>query len=131
MLWGTKGANSNTNLHPLLITGGTTSIFHNTNNAQIPSPVPTTSAINLITSRINTANLIIAVNGTATSYVKTELALSTRPIYLGAQNNNGVTALYSNRQLAFAHIGTGLTSAECTLLYNRIQTFQTTLGRQV
>jgi len=35
------------------------------------------------------------------------------------------------RELAFAHIGYGLTQAECTLLYNTIQTFQTTLGRQV
>jgi hypothetical protein len=130
-LWGTRGAPSNTSLHPLLITGSTTSIFHNTSSAQVPSPVPTTSAINLMTSRINTANLIIAVNGVASSYVKTELALSTRPIYLGAQNNNGVVALYSNRQLAFAHIGTGLTTGQCASLYTRIQEFQTRLGRQV
>jgi hypothetical protein len=38
---------------------------------------------------------------------------------------------YSNRQCAFATIGTGLTDAEALNLYNTIQTFQTTLGRQV
>jgi hypothetical protein len=38
---------------------------------------------------------------------------------------------YSNRQCAFATIGTGLTDAEALNLYNTIQTFQTTLGRNV
>jgi hypothetical protein len=128
-LWGTRGAPSNTSLYPLLITGTGTNIFHNTNNAQVPSPVPTTSAINLMTSRINTADLIIAVNEVASTYVRTEIALSTLPIYLGAQNNNGVVALYSNRELAFAHIGTGLTTGQCTQLYTRIQAFQTRLSR--
>ena len=129
VLWGTRTAAANTSLHSLLITGGTTSIFHNTNNAQAPSPVPTTSQINFMSSRINTANLIIAENIKVFSYVKAESALSTRPIYLSAQNNNGVAALFSNRQLAFAHIGTGLTTVQCTSLYTRIQAFQTTLGR--
>ena len=38
---------------------------------------------------------------------------------------------YGKRQLAFATIGEGLTDGEATRLYNRVQTFQTTLGRQV
>lgn len=38
---------------------------------------------------------------------------------------------YSNRQCAFATIGDGLSDAEALSLYNAVQTFQTTLGRQV
>ena len=129
VLWGTRTANGNTRLEALLRTPGLTTIVHNSNDSQTPSPVPTTSAINFMSSRINTTDLIIAVNGVASSYVKAEVITSTLPIYLSAQNNNGTTALYSNRELAFAHIGTGLTQAECTLLYNQIQAFQTTLGR--
>ena len=128
-LWGTKTAATNTSLYPNLITGTGTNIFHNTNSSPAPSPLPTTSAINFMSSRINTTDLIIAVNGTASNYVNAEGALSNRPIFLSARNDNGTTNLYSNRELAFAHIGTGLTIPECTSLYTRIQAFQTTLGR--
>jgi hypothetical protein len=106
-------------------------IFHQSNTGTSVS-TPTTTALNLIQSRINFSNIIVALNGTATSYANSEITLSNRPIYIGARNNNNSAVdLYYSRQIAFAHIGTGLTQAECTLLYNRIQTFQTTLGRQV
>ena len=131
-LWGTRSAlNGNTSLYPILRNAAITNVLHNSNSTQAPSPLPTTSAINLMTSRIDTANLIIALNGVASSYVKAEVILSAFPIFLSAKNSsNAVEALsYSNRQLAFAHIGTGLTTVQCTLLYTRIQAFQTTLGR--
>jgi hypothetical protein len=38
---------------------------------------------------------------------------------------------YGKRQLAFATIGEGLNNTDSTMLYNQIQAFQTTLGRQV
>ena len=38
---------------------------------------------------------------------------------------------YSNRECAFATLGTGLNDAESANLYTAIQAFQTTLGRQV
>jgi hypothetical protein len=38
---------------------------------------------------------------------------------------------YSNKQYAFTTIGTGLTSTDTSNLYTLVQTFQTTLGRQV
>jgi hypothetical protein len=38
---------------------------------------------------------------------------------------------YSNRQQSFASIGDGLTDAEALSFYNAVQTYQTTLGRQV
>lgn len=51
-------------------------------------------------------------------------------IYLSA-NNDGSFPYYSNREIAFATIGSGLTDGEAASLYTIIQTFQTTLGRQV
>jgi hypothetical protein len=49
------------------------------------------------------------------------------------QNVAGVPSYtsYSNRQCAFASIGDGLTDAEALSFYNAIQTYQTTLSRQV
>lgn len=38
---------------------------------------------------------------------------------------------YSAKQCSFASIGDGLTDAEVTSFYNAVQTYQTTLGRQV
>jgi hypothetical protein len=57
-----------------------------------------------------------------------------RSIYIGALNNrdgSGGAFYYTNSSIAFATIGDGLTDAEATLLYNAVQTFQTTLGRNV
>jgi hypothetical protein len=52
-------------------------------------------------------------------------------LYLGVANTgSGITAP-SNKQYAFASIGSGLTDAETLALYNSVQAFQTTLGRQV
>jgi hypothetical protein len=52
-------------------------------------------------------------------------------IYISAANNNGTATNFSNRELAFASIGDGLTDAEALAFYNAVQTFNTTLGRQV
>ena len=51
--------------------------------------------------------------------------------YIGAFNDNGIAAAYSSKQCAFASIGDGLTDAEALAFYNAVQTFNTTLGRQV
>ena len=45
--------------------------------------------------------------------------------------NDGINYLSTNRQCAFAHAGTGLTSAEAATFYSNVQTFQTTLSRNV
>ena len=92
-------------------------------------PASTTSSVNLMSSRINTTQFIFAVNGTTNSYSYIESGLSTYSIYFGARNFTGTATNFSTRQLAFAHIGLGLTTTQCTQLYNRIQAFQTTLGR--
>jgi hypothetical protein len=53
-------------------------------------------------------------------------------IYIGAIYSvfTGLSNV-SSRQYAFASIGSGLTDAEAVALNSSVQTFQTTLGRQV
>lgn len=43
----------------------------------------------------------------------------------------GGSQVYSNREMAFAYIGDGLTQAQIDNLYTAVQTFQTTLSRNV
>lgn len=58
-------------------------------------------------------------------------ANSNAPVYISAFNNNGGLQHYSNRNLAFASIGDGLTDTEADNFYTAVQSFQTTLGRQI
>ena len=54
------------------------------------------------------------------------------PLFLGAANVAPQSVSnFSNKQFAFATIGSGFTDADTLNFYNTIQTFQTTLGRQV
>ena len=65
----------------------------------------------------------------------TRTSVTDMPIILGALNNNGIATpsptSYSTREQAFATIGDGLTDAQALDLYNIVQAYQTTLGRQV
>lgn len=71
-------------------------------------------------------NNVLKITGTVNSNTT-----PTQNFYIGAYNSNGVAVYYSGKQCAFASIGDGLTDAEVTSLYNAVQTFNTTLGRQV
>jgi hypothetical protein len=52
--------------------------------------------------------------------------------FIGASNNGSGTGIgFSNKQIAFAYNMTSLSDAEHLTFYNIVQTFQTTLGRQV
>jgi hypothetical protein len=55
-------------------------------------------------------------------------SLPNNPIYIGATNDGGGT---QGLELAFANIGQGLSDSEESDLYTIIQTFQTSLSRQV
>jgi PKD repeat protein len=87
-----------------------------------------------IANRQTTTNNKILKNGTSGSVnainVNYSLLSNTFSNYIGAANNNGAIQ-YSNRQCAFATLGNGLTDTEASNLTNIVQTFQTTLGRQV
>ena len=57
--------------------------------------------------------------------------LPTHNFYLGARNNFGTAAFYSNHELSFGFIGDGLDDTEAANFYTAVQAFQTTLSRQV
>jgi hypothetical protein len=73
------------------------------------------------------------LNGTTQTTVTTSdtTVFNNFNIYLGASNVAGTANLYSAKECAFASIGEGLTDAEALALYNAVQNFNTTLGRQV
>ena len=54
-------------------------------------------------------------------------------VYIGARNDGGggFVNFYNTYEVAFFSLGNGLTDAEATSLYNAVQTFNTTLNRQV
>jgi hypothetical protein len=58
-------------------------------------------------------------------------ALPNINLYLGCLNLSNIPNYYSAKQCAFASIGDGLTDAEALAFYNAVQTFNTTLARQV
>lgn len=59
------------------------------------------------------------------------LALTTRNVYLGGYNENLTASYFTQREFAFAAFGEGLTDTEATDMYTAVQAFQTTLSRQV
>ena len=63
------------------------------------------------------------------SYVSA--SLTNYPVFLGARNDASVASFYSGKECSFSSIGEGLSDTEVTNLYTAIQTFQTTLTRQV
>jgi len=76
---------------------------------------------------------LVGTNTNTASSISSYLPVNS--LYLGAfnLNNNGVisTLSYSTRECSFASIGDGLSDAEALSFYNAVQTYQTTLGRQV
>ena len=84
-------------------------------------------------TRRSSTDLYLYKNLAGSTTTATDVATNTRttvgytnPITLTTKG--GAT---SNRQLAFASVGYGLTNTQVTNLYTTVQAFQTTLGRQV
>lgn len=86
-----------------------------------------------IMSRVNSTSLKSYKNGVLqdTQTATNTLTSSSFNIYIGATNFGGSASRYSNRQCAFASIGDGLTDTEASNFYTAVQTFQTTLSRNV
>jgi hypothetical protein len=61
----------------------------------------------------------------------TQTTLPNSNVYAGAINDRGTPIQFSTRQIAFAHIGDGLTNTQFNNFYTAVQAFQTTLSRQV
>jgi len=88
-----------------------------------------------IASRISSTSNKLYSNGVvaATNTTSNVKALPNDTILLFGINNilSPASALYSNRQCAFASIGDGLTDTEVTNLNTRVTTFQTALNRNI
>jgi hypothetical protein len=71
---------------------------------------------------------IVATNTTTATH-----DLPNANMYIGAYNNydTGIASAYTNKQTAFASIGNGLTDTESANLYLAVQSFNTTLSRQI
>ena len=86
-----------------------------------------------VNSRIAVNNMRAYKNGVAIG-LAIGASIGTQPdvnVYIGAYNNNGTPNLYTNHNLAFVSLGSGLTATEVANYYTAVQAFQTTLGRQV
>lgn len=85
-----------------------------------------------INSRLNSTTVKAYRNGTTlTTLSLSNLGNINYNVYIGARNNVNTADAFSTRQCAFASIGDGLTDVEASSFYTAVQTFQTTLGRQV
>jgi hypothetical protein len=99
----------------------------------VPTTAASTNSIGFyVGSRTTSTTSKIFKNGTQI-LISGNLAggLPSVPFYIGAMNLNNAASYYSAKQCAFASIGDGLTDAEALAFYNAVQTFNTTLGRQV
>ena len=68
----------------------------------------------------------------ATSTVNDGTGFAIHPIYIGARNNNNTGIDFpTSKECAFASLGDGLTDTEAANFYTAVQTYQTTLSRQV
>jgi hypothetical protein len=65
------------------------------------------------------------------SGVRTELIVVNFNLFICAQNTTGTPSLYSTRQCAFTSVGDGLSNAEVTNFYNRVNTLMTYFGINV
>jgi hypothetical protein len=86
-----------------------------------------------VSSRNGTTTLNIYKNGISIGSGTRTIAASysTRKIFLGAYNFQGNPGLYSGSEFVYGSIGEGLNATEVSNYYNLVQTFQTTLGRNV
>lgn len=74
-------------------------------------------------------NTTLLAQDTTTSVINKPSAAIYLGAVNGAQSYSGIN--YDNKEYAFATIGAGLSDTEATSFYNAVQTYQTTLGRQV
>ena len=83
-------------------------------------------------SRVLSTEQKMYANGINTDTQVTASTLTdSENIYLLALNTAGLPGNYSSKECAFATINSGLNATEHLNFYNDLQTFQTTLGRQV
>ena len=94
-----------------------------TNNDSSGFFIASRTASNVLSGFRNSTKILTASN--------TSSILPTASIFLSALNSSGSANFYSIKQCAFASIGNGLTDTESTNFYTAVNTYQTTLSRNV
>jgi len=82
-------------------------------------------------SRTVSTEFLISKNTTQTTISVASSAVRSLDIFGLALNSNGSPTTFSTRQQAYASLGQGLIDSELDTYYDIVQSFQTTLGRQV
>jgi len=111
---------------------GTPRYYYGTETAGITSSgTPQPQGYNLITTTATTFQNLYRNGVVAQTNNGATTGATTSSVIIGALNNSGTIIQYYDNQYAFATIGTGLGFTEQQTLYNIIQTYQTSLGRNV
>lgn len=85
-----------------------------------------------VNSRVNSTEIILSKNGSSSTFSNaSDVARQNLTYFVGARNGAGTPASHASKKACFYSIGAGLTTTECGNLYTAVQTFQTTLGRNV
>ena len=84
------------------------------------------SRANITTNKLYRNTAILGTDSTTQSRL-----LPTSNVGIGANNIAGAPTEYQNHECAFSSIGDGLTDTEAANYYTAVQTFQTTLSRNV
>jgi hypothetical protein len=102
-------------------------------NSTIPLSFVQNSSNSLQIATRNSSNNFNCFDKTNKTIVtKTSTTPTNLNIYIGARNINNLSVDFpTNRECAFASIGDGLTDTQAGNFYNAVQTFNTTLSRQV
>lgn len=85
------------------------------------------SSLTSTTSQKLFRNNVLKINGSA---INTSVYPNIN-FYFGGLNNNGTADYFDNRQIAFGSIGDGLNDTQAADFYTCVQTFNTSLSRQV
>jgi hypothetical protein len=116
---------------------GTASEYHANNSSEFPTGLtpPTNSLGFIINNRNSSTEMSAWRQGVEYTDSTSSAAFSTtQPTYemfLGAYNNAGSAFYNTTREYAFFTIGLGLSDVQASSYSTIVQTFQTTLGRQV
>lgn len=98
----------------------------------VTSTVANTNSLGLfLVSRQNSSQINTFIRNSKTTHTASSANLAPINTYIGARNTNGTAGNFSNKEYAFASIGDGLTDTEASNFYTAVQTFQTTLSRNV
>lgn len=103
----------------------------NHNSGSTLNPVAPTSLGIFLSSRTSLGHRYFVNNALSASNSALETGLSTVSFYIGADNTNGSATAYTNRQVAFSHIGDGLTDQDAFLLNQIVEKYQVALSRGV